>query len=681
MHGIRIIDVDHTVRYINSAFEKLSGLKKNEVIGNKCWELFPGSFCHTPDCSLKKIAGGEKALQVEGDRVRPDGTRVTCLVSISPLYSPDGRFVGIMESFRDSTRRNELQGQLDEFEDRYRALVELSGEVGESILMLQDIGGREGIITFASEQFFRMTGYTRQELSSKPLTSLLSPRERQASISRHRRKMKGESLPGLYEVGIIRKDGLQVPCELTSAVTQYKGQPANVIYLRDITERKNLQKALADEKDKFQSLFEEAPAAIWEMDYSRVKECIDSLGSQGITGLKQYFDSNPCHALDCLRLGRIIGVNKEAVSLWEAESRQDLCSGILDLLSKRPTGLARELENIVAFARGDTEVTYDMADPTFKGNWKYLHVKYYLLPGHEDTWSRVLASFTDITRQKQAEERLKAYQGCLEEIVSDRTEQLKKAESRLKELLKIERQLRRDIQDKMVERIEFTRALVHELKTPLTPLMACSEALSSTLTDEPQTSLARNVNIGASRLSKKVDDLIDLARGEVGILHLKCRRIDPQKMLREVLDYVSENASRKNLEINLDAPQEMEKIKADKERLIQVLLNLLDNAIKYTPPPGKIHIKARQENSWLFIEVSDTGIGISEEQRKYLFQPYKRFSSTKGRVGGLGLGLVLSKFIVEAHGGSILVNSSGGSGSTFIIKVPVSPSSSASTSL
>jgi len=671
VHAVRIVDRDHSIIFVNQAFVELSGTPKDETVGKKCWEVFKGPYCSTPGCTLNRIIKGERSVNSEVERPRRDGTQVPCRVSAFPLYSPQGQLIGIMESFRDTTRRRQLQEKLDETEDRYRALVELGAEVGESILMLQDSPGGEGIITFLSDQFCLMSGYSREEIIGRPAFDFLAPEDRHSSLERHRAKMSGQSMPGLFEVTFIRKDGTSVPAELTSAVTQYKGKPANVIYLRDITSRKALEKALSSQRDKYQSLFEEAPTAIWEMDYSRVKQYIDSLLAGGVTDLKSYFDTNPDRALECLNLSRIIAVNRAALSLWEADSRQSLCSGILCLLATRPTGLARELDNIIAFARGLREVVYDIADPTFKGTWKHLHARYHLLPGHEDDWSRVLASFTDITLQKQAEEHLKQYHTRLEETVSQRTEELRCAEEKLKGMLETERELRSSLQEKMVERIEFTRALVHELKTPLTPMMACSEALLSNLTQEPQASFARNVHIGATRLYKKVDELIDLAQGEVGILELSCRQINPLDVIREAAEYVRTGAAKKGHQIRLELPGALPWIKADEDRLNQVLLNLLDNAIKYTPPPGVVTVAAREANSWLYISVTDTGMGISEQQMKYLFEPYKRFSSARARVGGLGLGLVLAKFIVESHGGAILVESSKGAGSTFTIKIPV----------
>ncbi|MBN1369604.1 MAG: PAS domain-containing protein, partial [Dehalococcoidaceae bacterium] len=128
-HGIRIISTDYSVTFTNDAFAGMAGISAYETIGKKCWTTFTDSFCHTDKCILHRISRGEASVSIESERTRPDGTSIPCRVSAFPLYSPKGQLIGIMESFRDTTRRRELQEKLDETEDRYRALVELGAEV------------------------------------------------------------------------------------------------------------------------------------------------------------------------------------------------------------------------------------------------------------------------------------------------------------------------------------------------------------------------------------------------------------------------------------------------------------------------------------------------------------------------------------------------------------------------
>ncbi len=166
-------------------------------------------------------------------------------------YTPPGEIAGQDKSLHEFTcflrhleQEKSRKKQLAESEERYRALVELSGEVGEAIVMLVDTGEQEGVIAFANRQLERITGLCKKELLGRPFYSLLSAEHRRSGMDRYRRRLRGESLPGLYEVNLIRNDGTRVPCEITSALTRYNGRPANVVYLRDITERKKAEKEL-----------------------------------------------------------------------------------------------------------------------------------------------------------------------------------------------------------------------------------------------------------------------------------------------------------------------------------------------------------------------------------------------------------------------------------------------------
>lgn len=146
-----------------------------------------------------------------------------------------------------SSIHRQLTGHLEESEEKYRALVDLGGQVGETIIMLEDTEQGEGIQKVISNQWLRLTGYSSEELLNSSFFNLLHPKDRAACLERHRRKMRGESLPGLFEVTITRKDGTEVPVELTSAYSAYAGKRVNVIYLRDITERKQAERALAQQ--------------------------------------------------------------------------------------------------------------------------------------------------------------------------------------------------------------------------------------------------------------------------------------------------------------------------------------------------------------------------------------------------------------------------------------------------
>jgi len=246
-----------------------------------------------------------------------------------------------------------------------------------------------------------------------------------------------------------------------------------------------------------------------------------------------------------------------------------------------------------------------------------------------------------------------------------------RAETKLQELYEQERKLRQELEAEVERRILFTRALVHELKTPLTPVLSSSELLVSELREEPWMSIARNIHSGASNLSKRIDDLLDLARVEIGTLQLNPKSVDARQLLKEIADDMTSVVSNNGQCMTLALAPSLPLVWADEERLRQVVLNLLINATKFTPEGGKIILRAKEKNGTLVVEVQDTGPGISEEEQARLFQPYHRRITDREHLSGLGLGLALSRYLVELQGGQIWVETQVGKGATFGFSVPV----------
>lgn len=257
--------------------------------------------------------------------------------------------------------------------------------------------------------------------------------------------------------------------------------------------------------------------------------------------------------------------------------------------------------------------------------------------------------------------------------ISDR----KKAEERLRELYAEERKVRQQVEAEMKRRLEFMRAVAHELKTPLTPILASIDTLTGELQDERSLKLARNIAQGASALDKRVDELLDLARGEVGMLHLRLESADLRPMLRAVADNMTPLALSNGLSLIAHLPPNLPKVRADVTRLEQVLTNLMHNAIKFTPRGGKVTLSARDHGASIVIEVKDTGPGMSETQKKHVFEPYRPpEGGVRVRPYGMGLGLALCKMFIDLHDGQIWVRSRLGKGSTFGFSLPVETPSS-----
>jgi signal transduction histidine kinase len=155
------------------------------------------------------------------------------------------------------------------------------------------------------------------------------------------------------------------------------------------------------------------------------------------------------------------------------------------------------------------------------------------------------------------------------------------------------------------------------------------------------------------------------------MLHLNPESVDSGRLLHSIVDSVKPLARKNRHILNAELPSSLPVIQADKDRLRQMVLNLLNNAFKFTPAGGSITVKARKDKSYLVVEVQDTGSGISEEEQKRLFEPYQQLERERARLAGLGLGLSLSKKLVELHGGQIWMQSEKGKGSTFGFSIPL----------
>jgi PAS domain S-box-containing protein len=165
------------------------------------------------------------------------------------IYS-DGKIVKLTGTFQKIDEYKKSEEALKESEGRYRSLIQLGEDIGEAIVMLQDEGTKEGVHVFCNDTWPLITGYSNKELRNMSFFDLVHPKDRKNSLKRYRRKMSCKNMPRLFEITIVRKDGIEIPIEATTASTTYQGKPANVAYLRDIGNRKQAE----DELQKVEKL-------------------------------------------------------------------------------------------------------------------------------------------------------------------------------------------------------------------------------------------------------------------------------------------------------------------------------------------------------------------------------------------------------------------------------------------
>jgi signal transduction histidine kinase len=235
-------------------------------------------------------------------------------------------------------------------------------------------------------------------------------------------------------------------------------------------------------------------------------------------------------------------------------------------------------------------------------------------------------------------------------------------------------QQKRAVEETHRLKTEFMSMVSHELRTPLTSIEGFVELLLQhevgELTPEQRECL-ETVRQNAARLLALIDDLLDLTRIEAGKIDLRCRALPLARLIPEVAGSFRPLIEAKTQHLVLDLPEALPAVWADADRVIQILTNLISNASKYTPAEGQITVAGRPGDGFVWIDVRDTGIGLTADAQAQLFTRFFRAHHPDGeRVGGTGLGLVIARTLVELHGGQITVSSAPGRGSTFSFSLP-----------
>jgi signal transduction histidine kinase len=220
---------------------------------------------------------------------------------------------------------------------------------------------------------------------------------------------------------------------------------------------------------------------------------------------------------------------------------------------------------------------------------------------------------------------------------------------------------------------EFLANMSHELRTPLNAIIGFSEVLGERMfgeLNEKQEEYLKDIYASGQHLLSLINDILDLSKIEAGRMELELTDFDLPTAIDNALTLVRERAGRRGIALHQAVDQRLGQIRGDERKIKQVLLNLLANALKFTPEGGRIDVRAGLVDWMAEISVADTGVGIAPEDQEAIFEEFRQVGTAAKKVEGTGLGLALSRKFVELHGGRIWVKSEVGVGSTFAFTLP-----------
>ncbi len=531
---------------------------------------------------------------------------------------------------RDITLRTRAEAVLRQTEERLFAVVENLSEG----LVISDL---EGHLLHWNPAGLHMHGFTtlgkglaklpsfRNIFEFSTLDGAVLPPERWPLS----RICGGESLRGV-EVRVRRLigDWRRVFSYGGSIVQDEGGNPLAFMTINDVTDRRRAEESLRERTDQLQLALQVSRMGVWRGDL-RSGELTTIQGGGPISGLPDEISPTSVDAFLALI------------------HPQDLPEATARLLQAAETGERYHAEFRIVLPGTDIRWVSAQGRCTLDAAGKP---------------AVMIGVDLDITERKLAEDALRDAKETLEGKVAERTAELRSAKERAESADKLKSQ--------------FLANMSHELRTPLNGVLGFTEFLideKAGSINARQKEYLTDVHNSGSHLLQLINDVLDLAKVESGQDNLRVSTFLPGKAIEEVCAVVKGIAHKKRVEVTAQVAPEVSAVSLDEKKFKQICYNLISNAVKFTDARGRVSLEASSPAAgWFQLRVTDTGIGIKTENLPRLFHEFEQLETgTARRYEGTGLGLALTKRLVEMHGGNISVESVFGVGSTFQVRLPI----------
>jgi len=473
--------------------------------------------------------------------------------------------------------------------------------------------GYDGYFKTVNPSWQRVLGFTPEELMAKPYLEFIHPDDRATTVSEagHLQNL-GNTFA--FENRYLCKDGGHRWLSW-NAVAAPKQQ---LIYAvaRDVTERRRVEDKIRESEEKYRKLFERNPQPVWIYDRETLQ---------------------------------FLAVNEAAVASYGYSHDEFKTMTIRDI---RPS------EDVPAMLKSVAE----LPEGGYAGkHWRHLKkdgsLIYVEITSYPLSFNGRPAGFviaTDVTERRRLEEEGREF-----------VEQLAVANREL------------EVRNREVERAtqlksKFLASMSHELRTPLNAIVGFSDLLSEQTAgplNDKQKRFVNHIKQGSAHLLQLINDILDLSKIEAGMLELRPADFSLKDALPEVLSNIRPLAMAKNIQVGCKL-EGQHAIYADRVRFKQILYNLLSNAVKFTPNGGRIEINGWREGNQVYVSVTDTGIGIRPEDQALVFEEFRQAETGGKAHEGTGLGLTITKRLVEQQGGTIQLQSELGKGSRFTFSLP-----------